>query len=234
VEVAVLPWGATEPHNLHLPYGTDIVEAEAIAGEAARVAVSRGASILVLPAVPFGVNTGQLDLPGTVNMNPSTQLAVLRDVADSLSRQKVPKLVILNSHGGNDFRWMIRELSPHSSLFICTVNWYTCVDASAFFTAPGDHAGEMETGLMMHIAPDLVRPLSEAGEGKERRMRIAAFREKWAWAPRDWRLVTDDTGTGDPRAANAENGRRYFEAVTEKIAGFLVELSRANLNDLYA
>jgi creatinine amidohydrolase len=233
VEVAVLPWGATEAHNLHLPCGTDIVETEAIAAEAARRAAAAGGSILVLPTVPFGVNTGQLNLPGTVNMNPSTQFALLRDVASSLVRQKVPKLVILNGHGGNDFRAMVRELAPAQAPFLCVLDWYRCLDPSDYFTEPGDHAGEMETSLMMHIAPRLVRPLAEAGDGKERRLRIRAFRERWAWTPRDWPSATDDTGVGNPHAATPEKGQRFFEAVTEKIAGFLLDIARADLRDLY-
>ena len=58
-DLAVLPWGATEAHNYHLPYGTDNVESEYIAAEAARLAWSAGARVAVLPVVPFGVQTGQ-------------------------------------------------------------------------------------------------------------------------------------------------------------------------------
>ena len=107
---AVLPWGATEAHNYHLPYGTDIIEADAVAAEAARLAWEQGAKIIVLPAIPFGVNTGQFDVRLYMNMNPSTQLAVLRDTVEVLDRQGIHKLIILNSHGGNDFKTMIREL----------------------------------------------------------------------------------------------------------------------------
>ncbi|MEX2609749.1 MAG: creatininase family protein, partial [Gemmatimonadota bacterium] len=86
-QLAVLPWGATEPHNLHLPYGTDTVESQGIAAEAGRLAWERGARVAVLPTVPFGANAGQVMLPLTVDMRPSTQLALLRDVVRSLERQ---------------------------------------------------------------------------------------------------------------------------------------------------
>jgi len=232
-EVAVLPWGACEPHNRHLPYSTDNVETERIAGLAARIAWDRGARVVVLPVVPFGVNTGQLDLPLCLNMNPSTQALVLRDVATALAGQHVPKLVILNGHGGNDFRQMIRELQPAVSLFLCVVNWYQVMDPKAFFADLGDHAGELETSVMLHLAPELVRPLSEAGPGTARRFTIAGLREGWAWAPRQWRQVTDDTGVGNPAAATPEKGCRYVDAVSEKIAGFLMDLARADTQDLY-
>jgi creatinine amidohydrolase len=74
---------------------------------------------------------------------------------------------------------------------------------------------------MLHIAPSLVRPLSEAGEGKERRFRIAAFREGWAWVPRQWTQVSTDTGIGDPGAASREKGERYTSAVVERLSRFL-------------
>lgn len=232
-EVAVLPWGATEPHNYHLPYGADIIETENIAAESARIAADQGAKIVVLPAVPFGVNTGQLDIPLTINMNPSTQMALLHDVASSLERQGVRKLVVLNGHGGNDFRQMIRELNLQHTIFLCAVNWYRSVNLKEYFDQPGDHADEMETSLLLYLVPDLVLPLSEAGEGKEHKMKISGFREGWAWAPRDWTKVTSDTGTGNPKAATAEKGKRYFADVTKKIGTFLSDLAAANLEEMY-
>jgi len=90
-EVAVLPWGATEPHNLHLPFGTDSLEARSVAVESAGLAWERGARVIVLPTVPFGVNVQQLGIPLTLNMNPSTQAALLADIADSLSAHDVPR-----------------------------------------------------------------------------------------------------------------------------------------------
>jgi len=96
-DVAVLPWGATEAHNLHLPYATDNIQA----GRAAavrRAGVASRSEVVVLPVVPFGVNTGQLDIPLCIHMNPSTQALVLRDVALSLAGRD-PKLVIFNGHG---------------------------------------------------------------------------------------------------------------------------------------
>lgn len=232
-EVAVLPWGATEAHNLHLPYSTDNVQTEEIAARAAERAWQQGAKVVVLPIVPFGVNTGQLDIPLCINMNPSTQALVLRDVAMALAGQGIAKLVILNGHGGNDFRQMIRELQPHVSLFLCTVNWYKIGDPKAYFTDLGDHGGELETSVMQHVAPELVSPLSEAGSGTAKAFKISGFREGWAWAPRKWREVTEDTGVGNPAKATAEKGQRYVAAVTGKIGDFLVELARADPAKMY-
>jgi creatinine amidohydrolase len=233
-EVAVLPWGACEAHNYHMPYGTDIIEAENVSAGAARIAWERGAKITVLPAIPFGVNTGQFDVKLDMNMNPSTQLAVLRDVVDVLNRHEVYKLIILNSHGGNDFRTMIRELGlQFPKMFLCTCNWYQALDQKEFFESKDDHAGEMETSVIMHLKPELVRPLSEAGDGAAKKFRITAIREGWAWAERKWMQVTKDTGVGDPRKASPEKGAKYFKAVTEKVAAFFLEIAKADRNDMY-
>lgn len=232
-EVAVLPWGATEAHNYHLPYGTDNFESEHIAAEAARLAWDAGARVVVLPVVPFGAQTGQLDIPLCLNLYPSTQAAILGDLARSLEGQGIRKLVILNGHGGNDFRATIRELQAHVKIFLCVTNWYQVVDAREYFDDLGDHAGEMETSIMQHIAPALVRPLSEAGEGKERHFRIAAFREGWAWAPRQWTQVSADTGIGNPGAATHEKGKRYVSAVVERLSRFLIDLAAADPDALY-
>ena len=231
-EVVVLPWGATEAHNYHLPYSTDVVESDHIAAESARLAWDRKARVVVLPTVPFGVNTGQLEIKLDINMNPSTQLAVLRDIVEALDHQGIPKLVILNGHGGNDFRQMIRELSPRYEMFVCAVDWYKLVDET-LFEEPGDHAGEMETSLMMYLAPELVLPLSEAGEGRERHFKIAALKEKLAWTQRDWVSATADTGIGNPKPASADKGQRCFEELCGRLADFFVELAAADLDDLY-
>ncbi len=233
-EVAILPWGATEAHNYHLPYGTDIVEAENIAAMAAKMAWEQGAKVIVLPVIPFGVNTGQYDVKLDMNMNPSTQLMVLRDVVEVLDRHRIHKLIILNSHGGNDFKTMIRELGlKFPSMFLCQCNWFQSVDQKDFFEHKDDHAGEMETSVMMHLTPHLVSPLSEAGDGASKKFRFSAIREGWAWAERKWTRVTKDTGVGDPRKATAEKGEKYVKAVVEKVSKFFLEVAKASKDDLY-
>ena len=233
-DVAVLPWGATEAHNYHLPYATDTIQCDHIAAESGRQAWEAGARVLVLPTVPFGVNTGHLDIPGAINVHPSTQADVLRDVADSLVTQGFTKLVVLNGHGGNTFKPLVREVqSDFDDLFLVVANWYEVEGKDAIFDEPGDHAGEMETSVMLHAAPDLVRPLDEAGDGAARVWTIDELRASWAWAERQWTEVTDDTGVGDPAAATAEKGAAYVNVVTQKIASLLVTLADADLDALY-
>jgi creatinine amidohydrolase len=151
-----------------------------------------------------------------------------------LARQGIPKLVVLNGHGGNDFRQMLRELQAEfPSVFLCTLNWFKAADRSQFFTAPGDHADAMETSAMLHIAPQLVRPLAEAGDGAAKQFKVKALRQGWAWAQREWSKVSADTGVGDPAEATAQKGEAFLEAVTTNIGQFLVELAAADPQDMY-
>jgi creatinine amidohydrolase len=234
IELAILPWGATEAHNYHLPYGTDIIEADFIAAESARIAWEMGAKLMVLPTIPFGVNTGQADIKLDININPSTQMAILADIIEVLNRQGIYKLIILNSHGGNDFKTILRELGlKFPTMFLSTCNWFQSVDKSLYFDAEGDHADEMETSLLLYFKPELVLPLTAAGEGQEKKMKIKAFTEKWVWAERKWSQISADTGVGNPSAATKEKGEKYFTAVTEKIANLFVELVNCDTNDLY-
>ena len=88
-ELAVLPWGATEAHNYHLPYSTDIIESDFLAAESGKIAWEKGAKLIILPTIPFGVNTGQTDIYLDINLNPSTQYAILQYIIEVLNRQGV-------------------------------------------------------------------------------------------------------------------------------------------------
>jgi creatinine amidohydrolase len=234
IELAVLPWGATEAHNYHLPYATDIIEADHIAAEAARIAWDSGAKVIVLPTIPFGVNTGQSDIYLDINLNPSTQMAILSDIIEVLNRQGIYKLMILNSHGGNDFKAMLRELGlKYPAMFLCTSNWFTAMNRAAYFDEPGDHADEMETSLLLYLRPDLVLPREHWGAGRQKSHKIKEFGEGWLWAERKWSQVSEDTGIGDPKQASTEKGERFFRDVTVKLGKVMIELCNLNKDAMY-
>lgn len=232
--LAVLPWGATEAHNYHLPYATDNILAKNVAIKAAGKAWKQKAKPIVLPTIPFGVNTGQMDVKLCLNMNPSTQYSVLKDVIQVLYRHNIHKLVIVNAHGGNNFKQMIRELSlEFPKIFVCSVNWWQATDAKPYFEEPGDHAGELETAAVMHLTPQLVLPLDEAGDGSAKTYKVKGLKEGWVTAQREWTQVTKDTGVGTPKDATPEKGEKFLEKTTDLIAGFFEELHHADLNDFY-
>ncbi len=234
IKIAILPWGATEAHNYHLPYATDNFEAESIAAEAARLAWEKGVKAMVLPTVPFGVNTGQDDIAFCMNLNPSTQLAILRDLITVLDRQGVHKLLVVNGHGGNEFKPLLRQLGlEFPRMFLLMTNFFQIGNRSDFFEEEGDHADELETSLMLHLRPDLVRALDQAGTGDQRASKLSAIREGWAWSERKWSKATIDTGVGNPKKATAEKGAAYFELVTRKISEFLGELDEIDPQNRY-
>jgi len=128
-QVAVLPMGATEPHNLHLPYSTDTLQAEAISSRVCEAAWNDGARVVMLPAIPYGTETNQAEYRLSMNVNPSTLGMIIRDLIDSLANHGIFKLVILNSHGGNEFKPLLRELlgTTPVQLFLC--DWFRGITA---------------------------------------------------------------------------------------------------------
>jgi len=238
-EVAVLPFGATEPHNLHLPYGTDTIEANEIGERVCAAAYERGAKVILLPTIPYGTETNQAAFPLSLNLNPSTLQQILTDLVQSLVGSGVKKILLLNSHGGNEFKPMLRELygQTPAALFLC--NWFQMVKDvyGEIFTAPEDHAGEMETSLLLHFRPDLVAKQADgtlaADEGLAAKTRFGAVNAGWVSITRPWHLLTTNSGSGNPHAATAEKGAQLMQVVTERLATFLVELSQSELDERF-
>ena len=232
-EVAVIPIGATEPHNLHLPYGTDNYEVEAFADRACQLATHRGAEVVLLPTIPYGVDSMMERFPLAIHVPQATLNRLLTDIIRSLERHGLRKIVILNGHGGNAFKPLLRDLYGRTEAFVTVVEWFgkigEDVARETFVHTEGDHADEMETSLMLHLAPELV-DLPAADAGQPAVSRFEAIGKGWAEITRPWHLLTTHSGHGDPRLAAAEKGERFFEVVAERIAGFLAELSTAELD----
>ncbi|MCC7418926.1 MAG: creatininase family protein [Planctomycetaceae bacterium] len=240
-EVAVLPMGATEPHNLHLPYGTDTFEAEAISSRVCEAAFQRGARVVMLPPIPYGTETNQMEFPLAMNVDPSTLGRLIRNLVDSLAKHRILKLVILNSHGGNDFKPLLRELTGKTpvQLFLC--DWFRGASADLqkeLFREPGDHAGAMETALGLAFFPEFVARDPRTGalladEGATRETRFEAVNRGWVSITRPWHLLTTNTGAGNPHEATAEQGRRLMERLVERLSSFLVELAAAPVDEQF-
>lgn len=239
-EVAVLPMGATEPHNLHLPYGTDTLQAETIASRACEAAWNAGAKVVMLPAVPYGTETNQAKCRLSMNLNPSTLGVVIRDLTESLEGHGVRKLLILNSHGGNDFKPLLRELNNRTSVRLFLCDWFRGISAdlqSELFESAGDHAGEMETAFGLAFFEHLVLQNPDgslaADDGAVRKSRFDAVNAGWISITRPWHLLTTNTGSGNPHPATAEAGRRLVDGITERLSGFLVELARSETDEQF-
>lgn len=234
-EVAVLPIGACEPHNFHLPYGTDTIEADGIANRVCEVAAGQGAHVVKLPCIPYGVQSNMLELPLAINIYPATFFAFLKDIVDSLENSGVRKLLILNGHGGNDFlKPFVREMMGRSEVFIAVSDWWKVGQDvyDEIFEVRDDHAGEMETSVVLAMQPELVT-LDNAADGVTSKTRFEAINRGWVGTSRRWDLLTESTGTADPRAATAEKGEKYLSVVVERLSHFVTELSAAKMDERF-
>jgi len=238
-QVAVLPMGATEPHNLHLPYGTDSIEASTLASLCCARAWELGGRVVQLPTLPYGTETNLQAFPLAINLQPSTLFVVLRDVVHSLEASGIFKLLIFNSHGGNDFKPFLREIYGRTQVQIFLCNWYQMIGdrAKTICTHTDDHAGEMETSLILSFRPDLVRrtPSGElaADAGERRELRFEALRAGWISLTRPWHLLTTNSGSGNPHEATADKGAALAAAIVARVAPFLAELSQADIDSSF-
>jgi creatinine amidohydrolase len=217
-----------------MPYGTDNFEVEAIARRACERAYRAGAHVLLLPTIPYGVNTNHLKIPGGVacSVTPTTLLHVIADIVDSLERQGIGKLVLLNGHGGNELKPLTRELHHRTSVFLCVCDWYRMA-ADVYphiFEHPGEHADEVETSLGLAYFPELLRP-ELADEGQARPTRFEAINRGWVSITRPWHLVTSSTGLGNPAGATADKGQRLMAVLVDRLGRFLTELAAAPRDD---
>jgi creatinine amidohydrolase len=235
IEVAVLPLGATEPHNLHLPYGTDLFEATILGEHLCHAAYDRGAKITLLPTIPFGVQTNMRQLPLAININPSTLNCFVTDIVRSLRNNGIHKIVLLNSHGGNEFKPLLREMAGEGiQLFL--IDWFRVLNDvyKTIFEHPEDHAGEMETSFALAYFPHLVRHNADgslqADDGTIRSTIFEAVNRGWVSITRPWHLLTTNCGSGNPHAATADKGKRCMQVLVDRLAGFLVELSESQID----
>lgn len=232
-DLVLLPWGATEPHNQHLPYGTDCILSHAIALDAARQAHEQHqVNCMVLPPVFMGAqNPGQRELMFCIHSRYETQKAILTDIVASLHHQGIRKMVIINGHGGNNFKNMIRDLAvDYPDFLLFTTEWFTIVPPGNYFEEKDDHAGELETSVMLHYHPEWVN-MEIAGTGESKPFALSSLNDKIAWTPRNWLRVSQDTGIGNPGKATAGKGKRYADQVVNQLSRLVTEI--AQHTDLY-
>lgn len=206
--VALLPVGSLEQHGPHLPLVTDTVVACVLAR-----ALADAHPVRVLPPVTVGCSHEHAAWPGTVSISASTLHALVRDIAASLGRTR---LILVNGHGGNHvLANTVQESGGRMALFPGPHDWEAARVAARMATDnDGDmHAGELETSVLLHAAPELVR------EGGERADHVTA--------PRDHLLTVglapySASGVaGRPSLATAAKGRDLLAALTAAFAGYL-------------
>jgi creatinine amidohydrolase len=233
-EVAVIPIGATEPHNYHLPYGTDFFHADYISGKSCELAEKEGASIIKLPAIPYGMDANMFKFPFAINVYQKTLNLFVKDIIDSLIINKIRKIVIINAHGGNDFKPFIRDLQPDIKAFVCYIDWWKVASDKykEIFEYPDDHAGEMETSISLVMNPHLVH-MENAKDGKFKKTKFEAINNGWVSIARRWDHLTESSGVGYPLKSSKEKGEAYLKITIERISKFLKELSHSEMNEKF-
>ena len=159
--IALLPVGAIEQHGPHLPV---CVDAAINAGVLARALelLPEDLPLVVLPPVPYGKSVEHDDFAGTVSLSAATLLAVWTDIGDALHRSGFTKLVLFNSHGGQPqiMDVVARDLRKRHGMLVVTCSWFSFGLPAGIFaeqeTKHGLHAGDVETSVMLHLAPDSV------------------------------------------------------------------------------
>jgi len=215
--IAVLPVGSFEQHGRHLPLATDTIVACSIAE-----AIAKRYDLMLLPAVTIACSHEHSGFTGTVSISAATLHHVLRDIQTSLEMQGVRKLVLVNGHGGNYVLGnVVQEANVgdrRMALFPHRDDWTHARKAGGLVTDSHEdmHGGELETSILLHVAPELVR---------------AGYQDEDFLAPDRTHLHIVGIGgysesglVGRPSLAEAEKGRLALEDLVASAAGHLDRL----------
>lgn len=218
--VAVLPIGAIEQHGPHMTLEVDTLAAEALARR-----VCRATGAVLLPAVPFGQVWSLSRFPGSLSLRVETLEALLGDLADEVRRQGFGALVVLSGHLGNvSAMKAVARAQLDAAQFPVLHLFYPGLGEAARGVVerpqshPGIvHADELETSLILALAPDAVDMKRAVAEYPD-------FPEDFDVRARYWDELCETGVFGDATAASAEKGRRILAGVEERIVGLIATL----------
>ena len=244
--VAVLPLGATEQHGPHLPLSVDTVLVEGVLN-AALSHLAEQDPVWVLPTQSLGLSTEHTAFAGTLSLSPQTVIQLWCDIGASVARAGFKKLLLFNAHGGNVglMDVVARELRGQHGLLVYSSSWYNLpLDAVAMqpFSADelrfGVHAGDMETSMMLALAPETVKMTLAQNFDSTSRWRAAQYAvlgdgksAKLGWHMQDY---NPHGAAGNAAAANAAKGHALVTSAGEQLARLLQELMALPLSTLGA
>ncbi|NQW09940.1 MAG: creatininase family protein [Alphaproteobacteria bacterium] len=231
--VAILPVAAIEQHGPHLPLGTDAILTEGIL-QAALTRVPDEISVLRLPTQRIGVSVEHSNFPGTLSLPAEVVIAQWMAIGRAVARAEIKKLVILNGHGGQTglVDVVATQLRAEHGLIVLRATTFRLMELGEVLEARearfGLHGGELETALMMAIAPGLVRrdameDFRSTDEGITERFSLleAEGAVGLGWMAED---LNPRGVTGNAAAATPEFGRAVLEATAERLATLITEL----------
>jgi len=246
--IAVLPVAATEQHGPHLPLNVDTALVNGVIA-AALPHIAHGVPALFLPTQAVGLSPEHAAFAGTLTLKAETTIRLWTDIAESVAASGVKKLVLLNAHGGQVgvMDIVARDLRARLGMLVYSVNWFGLPltgpqgeDVNARFSAHehrfGIHAGDIETSMMLALAPQQVHMALAQNFKSTSEDRAAAFAilgngksAKLGWQMQDYNA---DGAVGNATAATAEKGRSVLDAAGRALAGLLEELHRLPLDTL--
>jgi creatinine amidohydrolase len=243
--IAILPLGATEQHGPHLPLSVDTDLVNGVV-QAALPHVGE-LPVLVLPTQPIGFSPEHFAFAGTLGLKASTVIAVWTEIAERVAASGIKKLVLLNAHGGQAALMDVvgRDLRQRLKLLVYSVNWYDLPDSPA--TAPlfdaherrfGVHGGDMETSMMLALAPNLVDMNRAENFDSQSARRAPHFpllgngkSAKLSWAMQDY---NPKGAAGHAANASADKGRALLDNAGKQLAALLHEIDRLPTTVLHA
>lgn len=236
--VAILPVAAVEQHGPHLPVGTDAMIAAGILSQAMPL-VPQDLPVLVLPTMAVGKSNEHQDFPGTLTLSAETLGRMLTEVGESVTRAGLRKLMLFNSHGGQPqvLDIVAQDLRARLGMAVVVVNVWRLMDRAAAFPAReravGIHGGGLETALMLHLRPELVRrdqirdfPSAADELAKSFPLLAGEGRLNFAWQAQD---LNPAGAVGDARLGTAEIGARLVDQAARAVVALAEELSRLPL-----
>ena len=242
--VAVLPVAATEQHGPHLPLSVDSTLLQGVI-DAALPLLPAALPVLFLPPQNIGLSPEHSAYPGTLTLSPATLIALWTQLGECVARAGIQKLLLLNGHGGqvSVMDIVARELRSQQHLLVYSASWFglPLPDAVAGqFSAEehrfGIHAGDIETSMMLHLAPSAVqmehaRDFRSTSQDRAARYAILGNGKsaKFGWQMQDYHPAG---AVGNAAAATADKGRTVVEAAAAQLAQLLQELHDLPLSTL--
>ena len=235
--VAVLPVAAVEQHGPHLPLSVDATLLQGVI-DAALPHLGPEVPALFLPPQNIGLSTEHESFGGTLTLSPATVIALWTELGACVARAGVKKLLLFNSHGGNVAVMDIvaRELRQRHGLLVYSASWFSLPqppEVQGLFSAQehrfGIHAGDIETSMMLHLAPHTVHmqhAQNFRSTSQDRAERFAILGNgksaKMGWAIEDYHA---SGAVGQADAATADKGRAVVQAAGAALAALLAEVA---------
>ncbi|MBF6227081.1 creatininase family protein [Nocardia abscessus] len=218
--IAVLPVGSFEQHGDHLPLITDTVIACLIARQ-----LAENYPLLLLPPLTMSCSHEHEGFAGTVSLSPATLVAVIGDIRRSLDRSGITTLVLVNAHGGNYVLGNIAQEANTTGRNVVVYpgreDWNRAREAAGMDTdSHGDmHGGELETSILLHARPDLVRPsFRNADHEASDRPHLQLL---------GMSAYTSSGIIGRPSAATDVKGKAALDALTKSFGEYFALISRS-------